>query len=103
MADDKEIVMEHLYALIVAIVTFLITIRTLVISPVNLEPKSQADPIHTSFRLGMVPGRHKHSRIFIDDENSSLNYLYILSFIQAFTHPLIINPSNINVITPVGC
>lgn len=99
MADDKEIVMENLYALIVAIVTFLITIRTLV----NLEPKSQADPIHTSFRLGMVPGRHKHSRIFIDDENSSLNYLYILSFIQAFTHPLIINPSNINVITPVGC
>lgn len=50
----------------------------------------------------MVPGMYKHSRILINDKNSSFIYLHISSFIQAFTHPLIIHPSDINVTTPAG-
>lgn len=46
MADDREVVMEDwTRALIMGIVTFLITSRTLVISPGNLEPKVPGSPL----------------------------------------------------------
>lgn len=50
-------------------------------------PRLTSDPIHTSFRLGMVSGMHKHSRILVDDENASLIYLLISSFSHTFVYP----------------
>lgn len=66
-------------------------------------PRLTSDPIHPSFRLGMVSGMHKHARILIDDESASLICLHISSFIHTFIYPYIVQPSDINGITPVGC
>ena len=79
--------MEDGHALIIVTVTFLINIRTLVcrFQPGNLEPKVLGSHwtrfIHP-VRLEMVSGTPRRFRILIKDENSSLVYLHISSFIS---------------------
>lgn len=50
-------------------------------------PRLTSDPVHTSFRLGVASGMHKHSRVLADDENASLLYLRISSFSHTFIYP----------------
>ena len=79
--------MEDGHALIIVTVTFLINIRTLVcrFQQGNLEPKALGSHwtrfIHP-VRLEMVSGTPRLFRILIKDENSSLVYLHISSFIS---------------------
>ena len=79
--------MEDGHALIIVTVTFLINIRTLVcrFQQGNLEPKALGSHwtrfIHP-VRLEMVSGTPRRFRILIKDENSSLVYLHISSFIS---------------------
>ena len=79
--------MEDGHALIIVTVTFLINIRTLVcrFQPGNLEPEVLGSHwtrfIHP-VRLEMVLGTPRRFRILIKDENSSLVYLHISSFIS---------------------
>ena len=79
--------MEDGHALIIVTVTFLINIRTLVcrFQPRNLEPEVLGSHwtrfIHP-VRLEMVLGTPRRFRILIKDENSSLVYLHISSFIS---------------------
>ena len=78
---------EDGHALIIVTVTFLINIRTLVcrFQQGNLEPKALGSHwtrfIHP-VRLEMVSGTPRRFRILIKDENSSLVYLHISSFIS---------------------
>lgn len=80
MSDD-QVALYFSHAFDVVTVTFLINIRTLVISPVEPGTKSPSltsDPIHTSFRFEIDSGRHKHFRMM------NTHHQYICIFHHSF-------------------